>query len=160
MSALRMYSLFPPIHIYLSRLSLPAHPHLLTRLHLCPCHCKCKTFLLPNFPLTSNDILFLDTLHSAVKLPLLATMLGLFLHSPFTSILPEPSLDLRPPPRVNTLDIEQQQLNKAFATMKRRIRTPLQLSFRDRTLYLSSMSCPSLTTTIPPCSPLVGGLLR
>ena len=81
-------------------LSLPAHPHLLTRLHLCPCHCKCKTFLLPNFPLTSNDILFLDTTPFGCKIAApCATMLGLFLHSPFTSILPEPSLDLRPPPR-------------------------------------------------------------
>ena len=121
-------------------LSLPAHPHLLTRLHLCPCHCKCKTFLLPNFPLTSHDILFLDTTPFGCKIAAAsATMLGLFLHSPFTSILPEPSPDPRPPPRFNSLDLEQQQLNKAFATMERRIRTasPLQLSFRDRTLYLS-----------------------
>ena len=41
--------------------------------------------------------------------------------------------------RFNYGDLEQQQLNKAFSSMERRIRaaSPLQLSFRDRTLYLS-----------------------
>ena len=142
-------------------LSLPAHPHLLTRLHLSPCNCKCKTFLLPNFPLTSHDILFLDTTPFGCKIAAAsATMLGLFLHSPFTSILPEPSPDPRPPPRFNSLDLEQQQLNKAFATMERRIRaaSPLQLSFRDRTLYLSFyvLSLPHyLHSTLLPTPPLL-----
>ena len=64
---------------------------------------------------------------------------GLFLHSPFTSILPEPSPNPSPPPLFNRCDLEQHQLNKAFSSMERRIRaaSPLHLSFRDRTLYLS-----------------------
>ena len=121
-------------------LSLPAHPHLLTRLHLCPCQCKCKTFLLPNFPLTAQDLLFLDSTPFGCKIAAAsATMLGLFLHSPFTSILPEPSPNPAPPPLFNRGDLEQHQLNKAFSSMERRIRaaSPLHLSFRDRTLYLS-----------------------
>ena len=142
-------------------LSLPAHPHLLTRLHLCPCHCKCKTFLLPNFPLTSQDLLFLDTTPFGCKIAAAsATMLGLFLHSPFTSILPDASPAPRPPSLFNSLELEQQQLNKAFATMEKRIRTasPLQLSFRDRTLYLSFyvLSLPHYHhSTLLPTSPLL-----
>ena len=38
-------------------LSIPAYPRLLTLLHTSPCHCKCKTFLLPNFPLSPQDLL-------------------------------------------------------------------------------------------------------
>ena len=92
-------------------LSLPAHPHLLTRLHLCPCQCKCKTFLLPNFPLTAQDLLFLDSTPFGCKIAAAsATMLGLFLHSPFTSILPEPSPNTTPPPLFNRCDLEQQRL--------------------------------------------------
>ena len=120
-----------------------------------------QNFLLPNFPLTSQDLLFLDTTPFGCKIAAAsATMLGLFLHSPFTSILPDPSPAPRPPSLFNSLELEQQQLNKAFATMEKRIRTasPLQLSFRDRTLYLSFyvLSLPHYHhSTLLPTSPLL-----
>ena len=62
-------------------LSIPAYPRLLTLLHTSPCHCKCKTFLLPNFPLSPQDLLFLDSTPFGCKIAAAsATMLGLFLH--------------------------------------------------------------------------------
>ena len=121
-------------------LSIPAYPRLLTLLHTSPCHCKCKTFLLPNFLLSPQDLLFLDSTPFGCKIAAAsATMLGLFLHSPYATIAP----DLFPVPTLspgfNYSDLEQQQINKAFSSMERRIRaaSPLHLSFRDRTLYLS-----------------------
>ena len=54
------------IHVS-SVLCIPSHPHLLTRLHTTPCACKCKTFLIPNFPLSHNDLAYLMPLHLAPK---------------------------------------------------------------------------------------------
>ena len=121
-------------------LSIPAYPRLLTLLHTSPCHCKCKTFLLPNFPLSPQDLLFLDSTPFGCKIAAAsATMLGLFLHSPYATIAPDLSPVPTLSPRFNYSDLEQQQINKAFSSMERRIRaaSPLHLSFRDRTLYLS-----------------------
>lgn len=76
------------IHIS-SVLSLPSHPYLLSQLHTTPCNCKCKTFLIPNFPLSHNDLLYLGSTPFGAKIVATsATMLGLFLHSPFTNIQP------------------------------------------------------------------------
>ena len=120
-----------------SVLSIPSHPHLLTRLHTSSCPCKCKTFLISNFQLSHNDLIYLDSTPFRAKIVLQsATMLGLF-HYPFTSVSPSNS----PPPstRIDPLDIEYQQTKKAYVSMERRLHAclPLHLSFRDRTLFLS-----------------------
>ena len=55
------------IHVS-SVLSIPSHPHLLTRLHTTPCPCKCKAFLIPNFPLSHSDLAFLDATPFGTKI--------------------------------------------------------------------------------------------
>ena len=121
-----------------SALCIPSHPHLLTRLHTSPCPCKCKTFLIPNFQLSHNDLAYLDSTPFGAKIVSpSATMLGLFLHSPFTCVLPT-TADF-PSTRIDPFTIETQQTKKACLSMERRLRAclPLHLSFRDRTLFLS-----------------------
>ena len=125
------------IHVS-SVLSIPSHPHLLTQLHTSSCPCKCKTFLIPNFQLSHNDLIYLDSTPFGAKIvSQSATMLGLFLHSPFTSVSPSNSLPHST--RIDPLDIEYQQTKKACVSMERRLHAclPLHLSFRDRTLFLS-----------------------
>ena len=119
------------------------YPHILPFLHTAPCKCKCKTFLLPNFSLSSSHLSLLDSTPWGCKiLPSSATMLGLFLHSPQSQ--PTPSYDeqmsllpLSPPFARST--IEASQLRKPIATMQKRTRacSALGLSFRDRTIFLS-----------------------
>ena len=121
-----------------SVLSIPSHPHLLTRLHTTPCPCKCKTFLIPNFPLSQSDLAFLDATPFGTKIVSpSAIMLGLYLHSPFSCVLPTPAA--LPPTLIDTLTVESQQTQKACLSMEKRLQSclPLNLSFRDRTLFLS-----------------------
>ena len=125
------------IHVS-SVLCIPSHPHLLTRLHTTPCSCKCKTFLIPNFPLSHNDLAYLDATPFGTKIVSpSATMLGLYLHSPFSCVLPTPAA--LPPTLIDALTVESQQTQKACLSMERRLQSclPLNLSFRDRTLFLS-----------------------
>ena len=145
---LRLKSGSRAITIHSSQLSIsslgvrcPSHPQLLSFLHTAPCNCKCKTFLLPNFTLSEDDLILLDSTPFGAKiLAAHATMLGLFLHSPTSRVAPcyndqgdliSPLLS-RPAP-----DIETSQSRKALATMDHRARAVSALSFRERTLFLS-----------------------
>ena len=58
-----------------------------------------KTFLIPNFPLSHNDLAYLDATPFGTKIVSpSATMLGLYLHSPFSCVLPHPC---RPSPHAH-----------------------------------------------------------
>ena len=119
------------------------YPHILPFLHTAPCKCKCKTFLLPNFSLSSSHLSLLDSTPWRCKIiSSSATMLGLFLHSPQSQPTPlydeqMSPLPLSPPFTRST--IEAAQLRKPIATMQKRTRacSALGLSFRDRTIFLS-----------------------
>ena len=64
------------------------YPHILPFLHTATCKCKCKTFLLPNFSLSSSHLSLLDSTPWGCKIiSSSATMLGLFLHSPQSNLL-------------------------------------------------------------------------
>ena len=131
--------------------STPSYPHLTSMLHTAQCKCKCKTYLIPNYQLSDQDLLYLDSTPFGAKIiSPSATMLGLYLHSPLSSIIhhihpPPPPLPSPPPlppispPVLPLSEIEANQSQKALRIMERRIRAciPLQLSFKDRTLYLS-----------------------
>lgn len=145
------------------------YPLLLSYLHTADCKCKCKTFLLPNKPLTPDQLTFLDTTPLGAKIvnPS-ATMLGLYLHSPHRSVTPRFSLcgDLLPAlPRFNRKDIEQSQLHSALSRMSHRVRAGanLGLSFRERTLFLSFyvLSLPHYHhSTLSPSSPYLSTYYR
>ena len=125
------------IHVS-SVLCIPSYPYLLTRLHNTQCSCKCKTFLIPNSPLSHNDLACLDATPFGTQIVSpSATMLGLYLHSPFSCVLPTPAA--LPPTLIDALTVESQQTQKACLSMERRLQSclPLNLSFRDRTLFLS-----------------------
>ena len=65
------------------------YPHILPFLHTAACKCKCKTFLLPNFALSSSHLSLLDSTPWGCKIiSPSATMLGLFLHSPLSQPTP------------------------------------------------------------------------
>ena len=69
-----------------------------------------------------------------------ATMLGLYLHSPLAFISPNCNPGIAsPPPPVLFAQTESEQAKKAIRNMEKRVRDclPLQLSFKDRTMYLS-----------------------
>ena len=130
--------------------NIPSYPHLTSMLHTTQCKCKCKTYLIPNYQLSDQDLLYLDSTPFGAKIiSPSATMLGLYLHSPLSSIFrhihPSPSPPSPPPPPPTSppilpfSEIEANQSQKALRIMERRIRAciPLQLSFKDRTLYLS-----------------------
>ena len=77
---------------------------------------------------------------SAVKLPRPPPPCWAYFSTPpYATIAPDLSPVPTLSPRFNYSDLEQQQINKVFSSMERRIRaaSPLHLSFRDRTLYLS-----------------------
>ena len=121
----------------------PTHPHLLSLLHTAPCSCKCKTFLLPNFTLSPEDLVLLDSSPFGAKIVAShATMLGLFLHSPTKQVTPlydDQGILLPPRPLYSLPEIEASQVRKALATMEHRAQavSSLALSFRERTLFLS-----------------------
>ena len=121
----------------------PSYPFLLSYLHTAECKCKCKTFLLPNSPLSPEQLGFLDSTPFGAKIvKSSATMLGLYLHSPHQSVTPRFSLQgdiLSPLPRVDRSHIEKAQLHTAVSRMVQRVKagTALGLSFRERTLFLS-----------------------
>ena len=124
-------------------LHCPTFPHILPFLHTAPCQCKCKTFLIPNFPLTSPDLCYLDSTPWGSKIiSPSATMLGLFLHSPYTQVTTLYDEQMNPLPPTSPFtrkDIEAAQLRKPITVMQKRTRacSALGLSFRDRTLFLS-----------------------
>ena len=119
------------------------YPHILPFLHTAACKCKCKTFLLPNFALSSSHLSLLDSTPWGCKIiSPSATMLGLFLHSPLSQPTPlyDEQMSLLPPsPPCTRRTIEVAQLRKPIATMQKRTRacSALGLSFRDRTIFLS-----------------------
>ena len=119
------------------------YPHILPFLHTASCKCKCKTFLLPNFSLSSSHLSLLDSTPWGCKIiSPSATMLGLFLHSPHSQPTPlyDEQMSLLPPSSPFTRSaIEAAQLHKPIATMQKRTRacSALGLSFRDRTIFLS-----------------------
>ena len=121
----------------------PSYPFLLSYLHTAECKCKCKTVLLPNSPLSPEQLGFLDSTPFGAKIvKSSATMLGLYLHSPHQSVTPRFSLQgdiLSPLPRVDRSHIEKAQLHTAVSRMVQRVKagTALGLSFRERTLFLS-----------------------
>ena len=130
------FSLFPPITCH-------EYPHILPFLHTAPCKCKCKTFLLPNFSLSSSHLSLLDSTPWGCKIiSSSAAMLGLFLHSPQSQPTPlydEQMTPLPLSPPFTRSAIEAAQLRKPIATMQKRTRacSALGLSFRDRTIFLS-----------------------
>ena len=103
--------------------AIPSHPNLLPLLHSSPCVCKCKTYLIPNFKLTAQDLLYLDSTPLGAKIVSpAATMLGLYLHSPFSTLLPSSSDSSVPvnSPLLPLAQIEAHQSHKAFLAMERR----------------------------------------
>ena len=124
-------------------LSCPTHPHLLSYLHSSPCSCKCKTFLLPNFLLSHEDLVQLDRTPFGAKIVTShATMLGFFLHSPIVQVAPNLNASaetLVSYTKYKLSDIEHSQMRKSISTMERRAKavTALSLSFRERTIFLS-----------------------
>ena len=124
-------------------ISCPSCPQVIAFLHTATCACKCKTFLIPNRPLSVDNLIYLDTTPFGAKIvSSSATMLGLFLHSPHQSVLPRVSdtgESLSPLTLFNRRQIESQQTQKALASMTHRTRAgiALGLSFRERTLFLS-----------------------
>ena len=121
----------PSSWIHVSWFYVSLNPHLLTRLHTTPCPCKCKTFLIPNFPLSHNNLAYLETPGTKIVSPS-ATMLGLYLHSPFSCVLPTTAA--LPPTLIDALTVESQQTQKAEVPFQRlQSCLPLNLSFRDRT---------------------------
>ena len=124
-------------------LSCPTHPHLLSYLHSSPCSCKCKTFLLPNFLLSHEDLVQLDRTPFGAKIVTShATMLGFFLHSPIVQVAPNLNASaeaLVSHTKYKLPDIEQSQMRKSISTMERRAKavSALSLSFRERTIFLS-----------------------
>ena len=120
----------------------PSFPFLLSYLHTAECQCKCKTFLLPNTPLSPEQLGFLDSTPFGAKIVKSnATMLGLYLHSPHQSVTPRFSLRgdlLSPLPRFDRAHIEKAQLHNASSRMTQRVKAgaALGLSFRERTLFL------------------------
>ena len=124
-------------------LTCPSHPDTLTFLHTATCTCKCKTFLIPNHLLSPDDLIYLDSTPFGCKIIApFATMLGLFLHSPITHVLPSPDSLYHQPPQIHRFDvasIEAQQASKALARMAKRVKigTRLALSFRERTIFLT-----------------------
>ena len=123
--------------------SCPQYPYLLSYLHTAECQCTCKTFLLPNFSLSTEDLDYLDSTPFGAKIVSpSATMLGLFLHSPLQSVAPRFSQSgtlLSALPPFSIQHIEQSQLSKASAKMIHRVKagSHLGLSFREHTLFLS-----------------------
>ena len=144
-------------------LQCPTFPHILPFLHTASCQCKCKTFLLPNFPLTSSDLCFLDSTPWGCKIVSpSATMLGLFLHSPHSQVTPhydEQMISLPPTSPFTRKEIEAAQPRKPITVMQKRTRacSALGLSFRDKTLFLSFyvLSLPVYHhSTLLPSSPI------
>ena len=117
-------------------LSCPTHLHLLSHLHSSPCSCKCKTFLLPNFLLSHEDLVQLDRTPFGAKIVTShATMVGFFLHSPIVQVAPNLNSSaetLVSYTKYKLSDIEH-------STMERRAKavSALSLSFRERTIFLS-----------------------
>ena len=113
-------------------LSCPTHPHLLSYLHTSPCSCKCKTFLLPNFLLSHEDLVQLDRTPFGAKIVTShATMLGFFLHSPMVQVAPnfDASAEaLVSHTKYKLPDIEQSQMRKSISTMERRAKAVSTLS--------------------------------
>ena len=105
------------------------YPHFLPYLHTATCKCKCKTFLLPNFALSSSHLSLLDSTPWGCKIiSPSATMLGLFLHSPYSKPTPlyDDQMSLLPPsPPFTRSAIEAAQLRKPIATMQKRTRASL-----------------------------------
>ena len=124
-------------------ISCPSCPQVMAFLHTAICSCKCKTFLIPHYPLSTNNLIYLDSTPFGAKIVSpSATMLGLFLHSPYQSVIPRVSdtgASLSSLPRYNSKQIESSQIQKAVTNMAHRTRAgvALGLSFRERTLFLS-----------------------
>ena len=124
-------------------LTCPSHPDVLTFLHTAPCNCKCKTFLIPNHRLSPEELTYVDSTPFGCKIIApSATMLGLFLHSPLTYVLPSLAAPYHQSPQVHHFDvaaIETQQTSNALARMTKRVQigTRLALSFRERTIFLT-----------------------
>ena len=118
-------------------------PDVLTFLHTAPCNCKCKTFLIPNHRLSPEELTYVDSTPFGCKIIApSATMLGLFLHSPLTYVLPSLAAPYHQSPQVHHFDvaaIETQQTSNALARMTKRVQigTRLALSFRERTIFLT-----------------------
>ena len=118
-------------------------PQILSYLHTAECKCKCKTFLLPNYHLFTDDLDYLNSTPFQAKIVSpSATMLGLFLHSPLQSVVSRFSQSgelLSPLSSFSYKLIEQSQLQKTIAKLTHRIKAGghLGLSFRERTLFLS-----------------------
>ena len=82
-------------------LTCPSHPDVLTFLHTAPCNCKCKTFLIPNHRLSPEELTYVDSTPFGCKIIApSATMLGLFLHSPLTYVLPSLAAPYHQSPQV------------------------------------------------------------
>ena len=78
-----------------------------------------------------------------------------FFTPPYATIAPDLSPVPTLSPRFNYSDLEQQQINKVFSSMERRIRaaSPLHLSFRTALSISLFTSCPFSTTIILLFSP-------
>ena len=124
-------------------LTCPSHPDVLTFLHTAPCNCKCKTFLIPNHRLSPEELTYVDATPFGCKIIApSATMLGLFLHSPLTYVLPSLVAPYHQSPQVHHFDvaaIETQQTSNALVRMTKRVQigTRLALCFRERTIFLT-----------------------
>ena len=85
-------------------LTCPSHPDVLTFLHTAPCNCKCKTFLIPSHRLSPEELTYVDSTPFGCKIIApSATMLGLFLHSPLTYVLPSLAAPHHQSPRFTIL---------------------------------------------------------
>ena len=120
--------------------SCPQCPAVLSYPHTAACNCKRKTFLIPYFPLSHNDLAYLDPTPFGPKIiASQATMLGLFLRSPLQTVTPLYSQDFQPYPPCLPFkeeDIERPRRLKAFTTMEKRARAWLSLSLCFRALFL------------------------
>ena len=124
-------------------LTCPLHPDTRTFLHTAPCNCKCKTFLIPNHRLSPEELTYIDSTPFGCKIIApSATMLGLFLHSPLTHVLPSVESPYHQSHQIHYFDvssIEAQQTSKALVRMTKRVQIGMRLalSFRERTIFLT-----------------------
>ena len=100
--------------------SIPPYPHPTSLLHCTPCNCKCKTYLLPNFQLSAQDLLCLDSTPFGAKIiSPAATMLGLYT----STLLFLPYLPVVTPPLPHLLPLHFPLL-KLKPTNRRRLCAP------------------------------------
>ena len=114
-----------------------------TSLHRVRSYLYKRAILIPNHRLSPEELTYVDSTPFGCKIIApSATMLGLFLHSPLTYVLPSLDAPYHQSPQVHHFDvaaIETQQTSNALARMTKRVQigTRLALSFRERTIFLT-----------------------